>query len=190
MGYELLTTALVTELADCSIGTLYRYFPSRVGVLQALAGRNIDRFEAKYINSSGPGTRDSLRETVDSMLDGYSTLFATEKGFRSLRFGDPLDLPRTSSGPSGNAVVADKICVRIAAEGSGPGEAASADIERANQKSAVTVVLTIYEAMLVRAFSVDANGDPELIAQSRAVVNGYLDGVFAAERETTGSTAL
>ena len=34
IGYERLTTAMVAERAGASIGTVYRYFPDRIAVLQ------------------------------------------------------------------------------------------------------------------------------------------------------------
>ena len=43
VGYEQLTTAMVAERAGASIGTVYRYFPDRVAVLQAVAARNLER---------------------------------------------------------------------------------------------------------------------------------------------------
>src|SRR4051812_15381732 len=43
IGYERLTTAMVAERAGASIGTVYRYFPDRIAVLQALAARNLER---------------------------------------------------------------------------------------------------------------------------------------------------
>src|SRR6188768_2997276 len=43
LGYERLTTAMVAERAGASIGTVYRYFPDRIAVLQALAARNLER---------------------------------------------------------------------------------------------------------------------------------------------------
>src|SRR5580698_1466695 len=42
LGYERLTTAMVAERAGASIGTVYRYFPDRIAVLQALAARNLE----------------------------------------------------------------------------------------------------------------------------------------------------
>jgi len=43
LGYEQLTTAMVAERAGASIGTVYRYFPDRIAVLQAVAARNLDK---------------------------------------------------------------------------------------------------------------------------------------------------
>ena len=37
VGRDRLTTGMVAEAAGCSIGTLYRYFPDRVAVLDAIA---------------------------------------------------------------------------------------------------------------------------------------------------------
>jgi len=40
IGYERLTTAMVADRAGASIGTVYRYFPDRIAVLQSLAARS------------------------------------------------------------------------------------------------------------------------------------------------------
>jgi len=37
LGYEQLTTAMVADRAGASIGTVYRYFPDRIAVLQSVA---------------------------------------------------------------------------------------------------------------------------------------------------------
>ena len=39
IGYERLTTAMVAERAGASIGTVYRYFPDRIAVLQSLGAQ-------------------------------------------------------------------------------------------------------------------------------------------------------
>ena len=45
VGYERLTTAMIAERAGASIGTVYRYFPDRLAVLQALGRRNLASFQ-------------------------------------------------------------------------------------------------------------------------------------------------
>jgi len=49
IGYERLTTAMVAEGAGASIGTVYRYFPDRIAVLQSLAARNEERIIERLI---------------------------------------------------------------------------------------------------------------------------------------------
>ncbi len=50
IGFERLTTAMVAERAGASIGTVYRYFPDRIAVLQALAARNLERVVARVVD--------------------------------------------------------------------------------------------------------------------------------------------
>jgi Transcriptional regulator len=42
-GLETLTTADIANISSTSIGTVYRYFPDRLTMLQTLAGRNLQR---------------------------------------------------------------------------------------------------------------------------------------------------
>ena len=49
IGYERLTTAMVAERAGASIGTVYRYFPDRIAVLQSLAARNAERMTDRVL---------------------------------------------------------------------------------------------------------------------------------------------
>ncbi|MFE4952081.1 helix-turn-helix domain-containing protein, partial [Leifsonia sp. NPDC056665] len=43
IGFDRLTTAMVAERAGASIGTVYRYFPDRIVLLQALRDRALLR---------------------------------------------------------------------------------------------------------------------------------------------------
>jgi AcrR family transcriptional regulator len=91
-GYEELTTAAVAKKAGASIGTVYRYFEDRIVLLRALATRNFERTNhafTKALNERKPAT---LAEAVDVTFDMYLGLFRNEKGFRSLRLGDVLDI--------------------------------------------------------------------------------------------------
>ena len=49
IGYERLTTAMVADRAGASIGTVYRYFPDRIAVLQSLAARNAERMNERVM---------------------------------------------------------------------------------------------------------------------------------------------
>ena len=65
VGIERLTTNLVAERAECSIGTLYRYFPDRTAVLRALGLRHFDDLHTRM--------REVLRWTEPDVA-GYRTL--------------------------------------------------------------------------------------------------------------------
>src|ERR1700709_2710518 len=64
LGYERLTTAMVAERAGASIGTVYRYFPDRIAVLQALAARNLERVLGGILISLNDHANTTWREAV------------------------------------------------------------------------------------------------------------------------------
>src|SRR5580698_7854134 len=92
LGYERLTTAMVAERAGASIGTVYRYFPDRIAVLQALAGRNLDRILGNIERAVTDRRSGGWRDSITAFFDSYVDAFRSEPGFASLRAGDVLDL--------------------------------------------------------------------------------------------------
>jgi TetR/AcrR family transcriptional regulator, cholesterol catabolism regulator len=55
-GYEAVQMRAVAERADVAVGTLYRYFPSKVHLLVSALGREFERIEAKTDRTSMAGT--------------------------------------------------------------------------------------------------------------------------------------
>ncbi|MCL1487014.1 MAG: TetR/AcrR family transcriptional regulator [Marinobacter sp.] len=77
VGIERLTTAMVAERAGASIGTVYRYFPDRIVLLQALGSRNFERVMARITEAindpSQSDWRGALSTAFDSVIDTYRT---------------------------------------------------------------------------------------------------------------------
>jgi TetR/AcrR family transcriptional regulator, cholesterol catabolism regulator len=55
-GYEAVQMRAVAERADVAVGTLYRYFPSKVHLLVSALGREFERIEAKTDRTAMAGT--------------------------------------------------------------------------------------------------------------------------------------
>src|ERR1700746_3217863 len=56
-GYEAVQMRAVAERADVAVGTLYRYFPSKVHLLVSALGREFERIDAKTDKTTiGVGT--------------------------------------------------------------------------------------------------------------------------------------
>ncbi|MER3393435.1 MAG: TetR/AcrR family transcriptional regulator [Microcella pacifica] len=162
IGYERLTTAMVAERAGASIGTVYRYFPDRIAVLQSLASRNLERLmvrvSEKLSRAEHASAQDALLAVVDVMVD----LFRTEPGFRSLRAGDVLDLlPPTTEEPASVVVttaVGDALAERF-------GVADTAEF-----RLAVGSAVEVGDALVARAFARSSSGDDALLAEARRSV--------------------
>lgn len=169
LGYEQLTTAMVAERAGASIGTVYRYFPDRIAVLQAVAQRNLERVTHVVNLELSRSSPSSVAETFDIVVDTLADVFRSEKGFRSLRVGDVLDLRPVVTSRSGNAQIAEviredlrnRLNVRLDSQG------------RLACETAVDVV----DALLGRAFLQSDRGEGALIEEARRMAHAAVSGI-------------
>lgn len=81
VGYERLTTALIAQHASASIGTVYRYFPDRLAVLQGLASRAADRLLSRVRSDLETASSDFL-ERLDVIFAGLVRAHREDTGFR------------------------------------------------------------------------------------------------------------
>jgi AcrR family transcriptional regulator len=84
-GPEALTTNAVAERAGVSIGSLYRYFPSRAAVLAAIYDRDASREAADLTGESWPldalPLEEALAALVDLQLERHRRLLGMEEDF-------------------------------------------------------------------------------------------------------------
>ncbi|MBX9718658.1 MAG: TetR family transcriptional regulator [Microbacteriaceae bacterium] len=170
IGYERLTTAMVAERAGASIGTVYRYFPDRIAVLQSLAARNSERLMSRVAAELVPARHASATDALLAVLGATIELFRTEPGYRSVRVGDVLDLLPPTSEVTAHAAMADVVTDALVA---GYGAIDSVEV-----RLAVGTAVEIADALVARAFARDTRGDAVLLAEAeravRAVVAGLL----------------
>ena len=166
IGYERLTTAMVAERAGASIGTVYRYFPDRIAVLQALAARNLER----VLENATLEVRDERHETWASALDAsFSVLveaFRNEPGFRGLRAGDVLDLRPATLDRTFNSIVSDRLLDALIAR--------FGFTDSAQLRFRFETAIEISDAMATRAFARDPQGDEAFLEASRNIVKQLL----------------
>jgi AcrR family transcriptional regulator len=164
-GYELLTTAMVAERAGASIGTVYRYFPDRIAVLQALAQRNLDRVLTAVVSEISSGSHATWADATNAGLAHYVDAFRTEQGYRGLRVGDVIDL-RPAVGPSKNSIVADAIREAVVARYG----------VRNDERTAFLFECAVEttDALAARAFRTDAKGEKSFLDVSADVVRNLL----------------
>jgi AcrR family transcriptional regulator len=165
IGYERLTTAMVAERANASIGTVYRYFPDRIAVLQSLSARSLEQFMQRVIPMITTSAKANWWEAVDAVLDELVALFKTSPGFRSLRFGAVIDV-RPAAGGNANAVVAASLANALPSRYGLP--------EGKDLGFRVEAALCIADALLARAFAFSDRGDSHYIEEARRAVRGYL----------------
>lgn len=168
IGYERLTTAMVAERAGASIGTVYRYFPDRIAVLQSLAARNSERLNGRLADELVAGRHASAIDAVLATVAVSAELFRSEPGYRSIRIGDVLDLRPPAGEETANAAVADGIADALVA---GYGVTDSVDL-----RLSIGTAFEMTDALVARAFARHAQGDRVLLDEADRAVRAALAG--------------
>jgi AcrR family transcriptional regulator len=165
VGYERLTTAMVAERAGASIGTVYRYFPDRIAVLQALGARNLDRVLAD-VRTALAGDADGFDATLAAAFEVIVEAFRSEPGFRALRVGDVIDLRPAPNERTFNSVVSEAIHTGLVARfGISASDEASFAFETA---------VEVADALAARAFARDTSGDESFLSAGRALISSTI----------------
>lgn len=165
IGFERLTTAMVAERAGASIGTVYRYFPDRIAVLQSLSVRATSEF----VDEVGTGIRDEAHSTwleaIDAVLELFEKSFTSKRGFRSLRFGDVIDLRPAESSSANTAIVAEAIADALNSR---------FGVNTPDLAFHIEVALRLVDGLLARAYAVEDAGDSRFSSAGKSVARSYL----------------
>lgn len=170
VGFERLTTAMVAERAGASIGTVYRYFPDRIALLQALGARNFDRVLDRVSVEIVDPTHENWISALAASFGALVIAFRDEPGFRGLRVGDVIDLRPVPTERTYKSLIADRLLDGL--------------VERfgveVNDEVRFTfeAALEISEALAVRAFSRVPEGEEAFLLVGREIVYGLLSPYF------------
>lgn len=166
LGYERLTTAMVAERAGASIGTVYRYFPDRIAVLQALGARNLDRVLSRAAEEIVDERHENWVAAMSAAFDVLVESFRTEPGFRSIRVGDVIDLRPAPNPRTYNSIVADSLF---------DGLVTRFDVtDTAEARFAFEAAIEISDALAARAFSRDPAGEAGFLEAGRVATYATL----------------
>ncbi|RCV53682.1 TetR/AcrR family transcriptional regulator [Marinitenerispora sediminis] len=172
-GYAALSTTRIAERAGVAIGSVYQFFPDKKAITQALGLRYLDIFSARVSARLSGEAFDHWTDGVDAIIDEYIDMHRTVPGFRSLHFGDVVDVQLLDGGADNNRVIADRLRDIVAGV---PGAPDGGQLDRA-----AAVAVEAADAVLKLAFRHDADGDADLIAEAKLLVRSYLGRHFAAE---------
>jgi len=168
IGYERLTTAMVADHAGASIGTVYRYFPDRIAVLQSLAARNMERTSGSTSAALHDPARTDWFSALGAVFEKIKDAYRDEPGFASLRYGDVLDL-RPATAPPAMQGFADSLFDALVSRFDLDGSEAA--------RSAFSAVVVAGDALMARAFTRDPQGDETFllagVATAAALMSPY-----------------
>ncbi|GGQ10924.1 TetR family transcriptional regulator [Streptosporangium pseudovulgare] len=171
VGYEALTTTRIAERAGVAIGSVYQFFPDKRAIAQAVTRRNVERFISRIGRRFLSEEYACWWDAVDAIIDEYVEMHRTVPGFRSLRFGDVVDLNLLDPASDNNAVIAGRLRGLLLQE---YGMADSEELDLG-----ILIGVEAGDAVLKLAFRRDPAGDPRVLAEAKSLIRGYLNRQFA-----------
>ncbi|WOC12814.1 cholesterol catabolism transcriptional regulator KstR [Gordonia sp. MP11Mi] len=126
-GYDAVQMRAVAEKADVAVGTLYRYFPSKVHLLVTALARELERVEGRVDRTQLPGddSMERLRHVLNMITFAMQRdPLLTEAMTRAFMFADAsatVEVDRV-------AVTIDRLLAGAILEPSDPGEPSEQDL--------------------------------------------------------------
>jgi AcrR family transcriptional regulator len=166
VGYEGLTTTLLAERAEVAIGSVYQFFPDKRAIVQALTLRNMEAYLLRLAARFETGSFDHWWDGVDAGIDEYIDMHRSVPGFRTLHFGDVVDVHLLDEDRDNNAVIAEQLA-RLLVE--------QFRVEESPRlRFALEIAVEASDALIKLAFRRDPDGDEAVIGEAKALIREYL----------------
>ncbi|MEW2441521.1 MULTISPECIES: TetR family transcriptional regulator [Micromonospora] len=166
VGYEGLTTTLLAERAEVAIGSVYQFFPDKRAIVQALTLRTMESYLQRLDERFSSDDLTHWWDGVDAAIDEYISMHRTVPGFRTLHFGDVVDLHLLDDQRDNNGVIAEQLA-RVLTERFGL--AGVPDL-----RFHLEVAVEAADALIKLAFRRRADGDERVLVEAKALIREYL----------------
>jgi AcrR family transcriptional regulator len=167
IGYEALTTTLLAERAGVAIGSVYQFFPDKRAIVQALALRNLEAYLARLTARSEQVEFAHWWDVVDAAIDEYIAMHRTMPGFRTLHFGDVVDVHLLDAERDNNTIIAEQLAGLLVSHfGAAAGE---------RLDFALAIAVEAGDALIKLAFRKDPEaGDEAVLGEAKTLIREYL----------------
>ncbi|MEV0152994.1 TetR family transcriptional regulator [Micromonospora sp. NPDC050686] len=166
VGYEGLTTTLLAERAEVAIGSVYQFFPDKRAIVQALTLRTMESYLQRLDERFASDDLTHWWDGVDAGIDEYITMHRTVPGFRTLHFGDVVDLHLLDEQRDNNGVIADQLA-RVLTERFGLRDVPDLRFH-------LEIAVEAADALIKLAFRRRPEGDARVLIEAKALIREYL----------------
>src|SRR5688572_12384373 len=167
VGYDGLSTTLLAERAGVAIGSVYQFFPDKRAIVQALTMRNVEAYVERLETRIGRAGITQWLDLVEVALDEFIDMHRSVAGFRTLHFGDVVDVHLLDADRDNNTVIVEKLGGLL---GDHFGMA-----EDPQLTFALAIAVEIADALIKSAFRYQVDGDERILAEAKKVVRDYLE---------------
>jgi AcrR family transcriptional regulator len=165
-GAAAFTTTRIAEVAEVPIGSIYRFFPNKQAIIEALAVRYWSDFEDLVAGAAEADTVDPLPDPGGVVIDVLAAGFRARPGFLALWYGGlRSERVRDATRPAREAIA--RSTERILATH-------WPDALPESRAQAAEMVVIAGDGMLREAFRRDRRGDAALLAECKLMLDSYL----------------
>ncbi len=165
-GAEAFTTNRIARLAGVPVGSVYRYFPDKEAIVQALAVSYWSDFEDLVAAAADADELDPFPDPGAVVLDALAAGFRARPGFLALWYGGlRTEEVRDATRPTRSAIA--RSVERILAV-HWPG---ASDGDRT---TCAAMVVLAGDGLLREAFRRDGAGDERVLAESKVMLSAYM----------------
>jgi AcrR family transcriptional regulator len=165
-GARSFTTTRIARAAGIPVGSVYRYFPDKEAIVDALALSYWSDFEDLVAGVAEADERAPLADPGGLVLDTLAAGFRARPGFLALWYGGlRSERVRDLTRPTREAIA--RSIERILAI---HWPAAST----ADRTRAARMVVITGDGLLREAFRINPNGDPGLLEESKIMLDAYI----------------
>ncbi|WP_320673205.1 TetR/AcrR family transcriptional regulator [Patulibacter defluvii] len=166
-GVEALTTTRIAREAGISVGSLYQYVPDREAIVDALAARFLEQFEALMETVVAAAADERWDDPAAVVMEAFVARWRAEPGYRALWLGRHLTPQLQEADRRNKRVLADGARRILVAQGH------AVDGDELARKCWTAVLCA--DALLHDAFRLDPDGDPATLAEAVVLLRAYLD---------------
>jgi AcrR family transcriptional regulator len=165
-GAGAFTTVRIAEAAGISVGTLYRYFPDKDAIVEALAVRYWSDFEDLAGAVGAADERERLEDPMRVVIETLATGFRAHPGFLALWYGG-LRTERVRDATRPARVAFARTLDRMI-------EARWPRSDDAQREIVSRIAVLIGDGLLREAFRLDPDGDPIVIDECHRALTAYI----------------
>ena len=166
VGYDGLTTTLLAERAQVAIGSVYQFFPDKRAIVQALTLRSLEAYLERLAARLATDHLAHWWDAVDAAIDEYIDMHRNTAGFRTLHFGDVVDLYLLDEERDNNAVIVEQLAELLVDRFEITGGQ--------HLEFALNIAVETADALIKMAFRRHPDGDPMVIDEAKALIREYL----------------
>ncbi|WP_041624512.1 TetR/AcrR family transcriptional regulator [Stackebrandtia nassauensis] len=166
IGYQKLTTTLIAQRAEVAIGSVYQFFGDKRAVVRALDVRYLDEYMSRLENYITAEKPQHWSQFVDAAIDEYIDMHRTVPGFRTLHFGDTVDIHLMDEERSNDDVLTERLLELIFGHFSFP--------DQQVVRLTLTVAVATGDALIKLAFRHDPEGDDTILNEAKVLLRDYL----------------